>query len=374
MATLSVGGNDIDLLGIARSCILELFPPRSCEEQIKRSWSLIRSPDLANNIEKVISAAITKGRAGSAGDAFKLYVLGYADFYNVDTDQCSTVTFARNPKRDGSSQKMTKELRQTFNDMANELNGAIAEAVNRQGSQSAFYVDWQANGGLTGHRYCEEGVIEPDTNRADTWFWHWPYGTRAEEDALDNVLASIWDPSVSTLAEFDTKHGGNPPPMPDSLQDSNTFWNTVFDHSNNDTLGLEGALSNRVRVLHPTEPGHVHIRDSVLAQLVVDLAPAAPIVDPTPPVGACNTKYAILLDEVNIKGANWDEADFKNGDGLHDQMKGCGALTGWNFNANLVDPEYKWEATFNLPIGTKPCVQRAIVSAGGDPEKCSGTS
>jgi hypothetical protein len=43
---------------------------------------------------------------------------------------------------------------------------------------------------------------------------------------------------------------------------------------------------------------------------------------------------------------------------------GCGYLTEWSFEPRTADPQgYQWFAKRNMPIGTKACVGRAVVSA-----------
>lgn len=53
---------------------------------------------------------------------------------------------------------------------------------------------------------------------------------------------------------------------------------------------------------------------------------------------------------------------------------GCGDLTKWSFQLQTANPQgFQWYAKGNLPIGTKACVGRAVVSAGGSsPDGCTG--
>jgi hypothetical protein len=68
----------------------------------------------------------------------------------------------------------------------------------------------------------------------------------------------------------------------------------------------------------------------------------------------------------NIEGWATD-----GGSSLHTQEDGCGALTGWDWNA-ATNTEYA-HVWFNLPFFIKAgCVERAIVSAGGPELSCAG--
>lgn len=74
--------------------------------------------------------------------------------------------------------------------------------------------------------------------------------------------------------------------------------------------------------------------------------------------------FFYIVEIYNIYGWSTDD-----GDALHKQEKGCGALTGWEWDA-ATDTEYA-KAYFNLPLTIKAgCIERAIVSAGGPELSC----
>ena len=57
---------------------------------------------------------------------------------------------------------------------------------------------------------------------------------------------------------------------------------------------------------------------------------------------------------------------------MQEEIKGCGAVTDWSFSY-LTNEEFQWKASGNLPIGTKACVGRAVISAGGSSkDDCTG--
>lgn len=94
IATLSVGGNDIDLKGLIMNCVYQYVPTKSCTKQRADSWELIKSTNLVNNIKETIKKIVDKGKGGPAGDKFRLYVTGYGKLFNSETKQCNEVTFA----------------------------------------------------------------------------------------------------------------------------------------------------------------------------------------------------------------------------------------------------------------------------------------
>jgi lysophospholipase L1-like esterase len=96
MATLSLGGNDIGLRYLLNSCVYNFYPTYySCDDAIKDAFAAIDNPSLVDGISSVISKTLEKGRAGPAGNDFKVFVAGYAQFFNSKTPQCSLVTWAR---------------------------------------------------------------------------------------------------------------------------------------------------------------------------------------------------------------------------------------------------------------------------------------
>ncbi|KAI1346125.1 SGNH hydrolase-type esterase domain-containing protein [Xylaria sp. FL0043] len=100
IATLSVGGNDIDFPGIIFNCILDTKLPdgsalRTCDEQKQFTWDKLIDPGLIDNIDNTIKKIIDKARGGPIGDQFKLYVTGFPQFFDIQTNECDSVTFAR---------------------------------------------------------------------------------------------------------------------------------------------------------------------------------------------------------------------------------------------------------------------------------------
>ena len=81
----------------------------------------------------------------------------------------------------------------------------------------------------------------------------------------------------------------------------------------------------------------------------------------------CGVSYKFFFDHFEIHGENFDQQKLGvNGTGLRAQIQECGDITKWKFNETPNDPHgYQWYAYGNLPSGTKACVGRAVVSAGG---------
>lgn len=88
----------------------------------------------------------------------------------------------------------------------------------------------------------------------------------------------------------------------------------------------------------------------------------------------CDVSYKFLYNGFEIRGKNWPDAKLgKNGEGLENELKGCGALTEWGFKWTPDDVKFQWFASGHLPIGTKNCVGDAVRTAGASGEgNCHG--
>lgn len=75
-----------------------------------------------------------------------------------------------------------------------------------------------------------------------------------------------------------------------------------------------------------------------------------------------------------MRGKNFPDAKLgANGEGLKEEIAGCGAITDWGFEWTPDDVKYQWYASGNLPIGTKSCMGKAVQSAGGTSDgNCHG--
>ncbi|KAI9894505.1 MAG: hypothetical protein M1814_003263 [Vezdaea aestivalis] len=96
-------------------------------------------------------------------------------------------------------------------------------------------------------------------------------------------------------------------------------------------------------------------------------AAPAPSATPPPPANICGTWYKFIYDHFEIYGRDFNPTKFgENGAALKKQIEGCGKLNSWSFEHRTNNPQgYQWFAKGDLPIGTKSCVGRAVVSAGG---------
>jgi lysophospholipase L1-like esterase len=154
--TLTIGGNEVDFFEIVNDCVFEWVRLVDCEAAIARSRSAIESEYFRKNLERLIKAIVDD----MAPEA-RLLVTGYAKFFNEKTTQCDRVSFSRrNPEN-----TLTRARRADMNDLLRLLNNLIRTTAVDNGAE---YVNFDAV--FEAHRFCEEGVVEPDVKRNATWF------------------------------------------------------------------------------------------------------------------------------------------------------------------------------------------------------------
>ncbi|OJJ74121.1 hypothetical protein ASPBRDRAFT_52293 [Aspergillus brasiliensis CBS 101740] len=179
--TVTVGGNDVGFADIITHCILRRLP-----------WSLTSSDNyycarykeaardlMTDPSDKGLQAQLSQiyrdilAQADSNQHVY-LYLVGYPKFSNAQTTYCNRVNFKYwgvNPADPYTTLSMS--VRQELNDLVEDMNqviqNAITDANTRRRSTDIAYADVDAH--LEGHRWCEDGVKEPDVRNLTTLFF-----------------------------------------------------------------------------------------------------------------------------------------------------------------------------------------------------------
>lgn len=75
---------------------------------------------------------------------------------------------------------------------------------------------------------------------------------------------------------------------------------------------------------------------------------------------SCDVSYKFWYDSFDVRGKNLPDAKFgAEGEGLKNQLAGCGKMTEWHFERTPHDVKFQWYAKGKLPIG---CIGRALES------------
>lgn len=239
IATLSVGGNDIGFFEIINNCIFQFYITESCENQINIAQGKIDSEEFHSNLDGVLSKILGNARASQ----FRLYMSGYAHFWNVGSTQCDDVTWSYWNRADPP--KLTRDLRNKLNTLTSNLNNAINDAVGRANAadprQPVVFVDYSPS--FNTHRYCEDGVNEPDPNRSDTWFFEWETTEAAVLAAEEYPEGSIERQYAEWIAQQQAEDGSLTP-----ASQGSHWW-----------------VDSLAKVFHPKIDGHNAIKDVILA-------------------------------------------------------------------------------------------------------------
>ncbi|KAI9167330.1 SAGA-associated factor 73 [Paramyrothecium foliicola] len=169
-ALLSIGGNDLGFFEIMNNCIFRFYGPYSgtCEMALQNSEQAIAGKDFEHRLRIAIMEILDRVK-WEKRPWFTITVTGYAQFFNAETEDCderSLAVWYRGPK-------LKRELRQRMNAMVLSVNQKIRNSIDTINSEflipRVFFVDYDAE--FEGHRFCEPGVIEPDSTRNETWFF-----------------------------------------------------------------------------------------------------------------------------------------------------------------------------------------------------------
>jgi hypothetical protein len=98
---------------------------------------------------------------------------GYPTFFNAETTACDDYSFGFWPL---NKPPLTTQLRTSINNLVIQMNNAIQQAVNTvnnnwHATTSPRVIFVNPDSAFDGHRFCEEGVVEPDGNNPNTWFF-----------------------------------------------------------------------------------------------------------------------------------------------------------------------------------------------------------
>lgn len=265
--TITMGGNDIGILNLILTCILSFkLWGMDCEAVIQNGHDTINSQQFKDDLNGLIKAIVDKGRGTNAGERFKVFVVGYAQFFNQETTQCNDISFkpSWNPL---PAQKLTIERRKAMNGLALALNQALSNAVNGFKDKGVYWIDYDKN--FNGHRFCDR--TEPNPDDPETYFFS--YYTK--DDPKLKVAQKAFEkmPTYQASVKGGTNSGNG------AFKTDEDFINALGDAVKDDP-DAKSTLSDTVRMFHPSTRGHQTIRDVVLKVLNDHGIPGTALVKP----------------------------------------------------------------------------------------------
>lgn len=176
-ATVSIGGNDLGFFDVLNACIFRFysFYSGTCESALAAADVAIASPDFELRLMLILREVLDKVK-WERHPEFAITVTGYARFFNEHTKKCDDVSLGVWWGGNGITRgpKLTRGLRMRINRLVEAVNEKIrrtVEGVNGAfaGMERVVFVNFDEV--FEGHRFCEEGVVEPDYGREETWFF-----------------------------------------------------------------------------------------------------------------------------------------------------------------------------------------------------------
>lgn len=169
-ALLSIGGNDLGFFDVMNACVFRFynFYSGTCDSALANARAQLEGGEFEQRLYILIMEILDKVR-WEKKPWFFITVTGYARFFNDVTDDCDGRSFGiwwQGPK-------LKKELRLGMNALILTVNAKIRKTVDSINSKftkdKLVFVDYDDE--FDGHRFCEEGVVEPDYERQDSWFF-----------------------------------------------------------------------------------------------------------------------------------------------------------------------------------------------------------
>ncbi|KAK3692659.1 SGNH hydrolase-type esterase domain-containing protein [Podospora appendiculata] len=171
-ATLSIGGNDLGFFAVINACVFRFYGPSSgtCAAALAAADDLLRDPGFEQRLSLILLEILDRARWWEK-PGFSVAVTGYARFFAAETDACDSASMS--VWRGGPV--LSKDIRRRMNALVDAVNRKLRAGV--EGANQRFagekprvvFVDF--DDAFEGHRFCEEGVSEPDYEREDTWFF-----------------------------------------------------------------------------------------------------------------------------------------------------------------------------------------------------------
>ncbi|KAF2266404.1 hypothetical protein CC78DRAFT_578441 [Lojkania enalia] len=181
IVTLSIGGNDFEFVSILQACVYKFFKDDdACAKQTEATKRLLYGDQFRNDYRTIIlGRPITAPGQTVINGLYQrmdwrdrnpqftgVYQTGYIQFFDTYTDQCDDVSFI--PWLPNGP-PMKKELRRMLNN--------LTPPPGRRPSRVAPYVNFvDVDITYNSHRFCTEGVNEPDRRNKNIWFFHFLNG------------------------------------------------------------------------------------------------------------------------------------------------------------------------------------------------------
>ncbi|KAK6065489.1 hypothetical protein SCUP515_11205 [Seiridium cupressi] len=278
IVTMQAGGNDAGFYNVASSCIFHdnlrdygpvwPNPDGDCVKAIDAVRSFVN--DRTRKFTSDTVADILDHDSVKINPNFRLYVIGYAHFFNVDDGStwCNDQTFSLFWNTQAQPQKLLLGLRRSINDLVEILNQQIQRAVDDFKDRGVGYIDITKR--FDGGRFCETNHTLLDQ------YWG------------NNVM--LWNASPEGVV---LNINGNYSVRDPTENEMNNWLQTGKFTNGPNEVSAQSPVSGPIQgtspgvalcPFHPKENGHGKVADAIIARLKADIGG-----EKSPPV--CEVAY-----------------------------------------------------------------------------------
>lgn len=307
LALLTMGGNDLGFADIVWYCVVT---PNTIQWGSTNRKKCVAAEDKArdlmndkgeNGLHHKLKT-LYKGILDRGGQPdLNLFVTGYPGFFNQDTSDCDKSSFhyfwgGYKPSSDWFLDRivyLTEDLRSELNLLVTQLNNLVEAAVNDANSEAGrgsavHYVNIQNK--FDSHRWCEQGIHEPDAKAPNTYFFlsAWNDIPLGDNDAASTESAEISTlmstginlPDASTCKQT---QGENPDPWqnwlclaamgieeepngPLAWSYGNATQSIKYGDVNAQEIGY-WTPTRQIKTFHPRSPGMALYRDAIVEKI-----------------------------------------------------------------------------------------------------------
>ncbi|PYI12923.1 mutanase [Aspergillus violaceofuscus CBS 115571] len=307
LATLTIGGNDLGFTDIVWNCILTPATwhfgstyRQWCIENEDKARALMNDQGetgLRYKLRTLYKQILEKGQEVD----LSIFVTGYPEFFNENTTDCDQSTFhyfwsGYQPPSDWWYNRLvhlTTEFRAELNLLVSQLNdviiAAIQDANTEAGSTRVYYVDVQSK--FDSHRWCEQGIHEPDSSAPNTYFFlsGWKdlplegSDTVTSSDASDISYLEQNGIDLPDPSNCETALGSDPDPWQKWLclvsiaisqePDGPIAWSygnatQAIQNGNYNAQDIsDWFFTRQIKAFHPRSPGMGLYRDAILEKI-----------------------------------------------------------------------------------------------------------
>ncbi|KAH9905504.1 SGNH hydrolase [Xylariomycetidae sp. FL2044] len=296
MITYHAGGNNCGFGAVVTDCVYQPTgdfgpeypnPDGQCAKRLKASNEYINSDntgrgnglyiDELNTVRDILNHPAVKDN-----QEFRLYILGYAQFFHTGDNYCNEISFGALAWLPwGNKPKLTNRLRTDINDGVRRVNEVLGRVAKDVGDARVKFLD--VNPSFDTHRFCED-----HHNYQDQWYsrdvWLWNLNLPRNDPPADPSGIDAW------LSGGRLPDGTNVTEYPSGTVIGDEMQGGVVSDDFNASSGSGsggGSPTWQQRPFHPKHGGTHAIANIVMAQAMADKIPGV-LGSEAPETGTCD--------------------------------------------------------------------------------------